>query len=141
MSNEIALMREIARLQNQIDALRTIEVGGVWTAYTPTITAGAGAFTTVAATGFYSKLGNIAPIIISIAITTNGTASGSVIATLPFTVDKTTIVVGRENVGTGNELQGFCAGAGNTMNIVTYNNLYPGGTGYVIYMSGFLSVA
>ena len=39
MSNEIALMREIAKLQSQIDALRTIEVGGVWQSYTPTWTA------------------------------------------------------------------------------------------------------
>ena len=39
MSNEIALMREIAKLQDQIDALRTIEVGGVWQSYTPVWTA------------------------------------------------------------------------------------------------------
>ena len=36
--DDIALMREIARLQNQIDALRTIEVGGVWKDWTPTQT-------------------------------------------------------------------------------------------------------
>ena len=36
--NEIALMREIAKLQGQIDALRTIQTGGIWTAYTPTLT-------------------------------------------------------------------------------------------------------
>lgn len=39
MSNELALMREIAKLQDQIDALRTIEVGGVWQSYTPVWTA------------------------------------------------------------------------------------------------------
>lgn len=39
MSNEIALMREIARLEEKINALRTIEIGGVWTTYTPTWTA------------------------------------------------------------------------------------------------------
>lgn len=37
--DEIALMREIGRLQEQISALRTIEVGGVWQDWTPTWTA------------------------------------------------------------------------------------------------------
>jgi transcription elongation factor len=37
--DEIALMREIGRLQEQINALRTIEVGGVWQSYTPVWTA------------------------------------------------------------------------------------------------------
>jgi hypothetical protein len=37
--DEIALMREIARLQEQINALRTIEIGGVWQNWTPTWTA------------------------------------------------------------------------------------------------------
>ena len=38
MSNEIALMREIARLEEKINALRTIEIGGVWQNWTPTST-------------------------------------------------------------------------------------------------------
>ena len=33
----IEMMREIRRLQDQIDALRTIELGGVWYDWTPTI--------------------------------------------------------------------------------------------------------
>ena len=37
--DDIALMREIARLQEQISALRTIETGGVWKNYTPVWTA------------------------------------------------------------------------------------------------------
>ena len=37
--DDIALMREIARLQEQISALRTIETGGVWKDWTPTWTA------------------------------------------------------------------------------------------------------
>ena len=37
--DEIALMREIGRLQEQISALRTIEVGGVWQDWTPVWTA------------------------------------------------------------------------------------------------------
>ena len=55
--DDIALMREIARLQNQIDALRTIEVGGVWTAWTPTLTKLSGYDSAV-----YSLIGNIAHI-------------------------------------------------------------------------------
>ena len=37
--DDIALMREIARLQEQISALRTIETGGVWQNYTVVWTA------------------------------------------------------------------------------------------------------
>jgi len=39
MSDTIGFMREIANLQEQINALRTIEVGGVWQDWTPTWTA------------------------------------------------------------------------------------------------------
>ena len=37
--DDIALMREIAKLQEQISALRTIETGGVWSNWTITWTA------------------------------------------------------------------------------------------------------
>lgn len=37
--DDISLMREIGRLQEQINALRTIEIGGVWQSYTPIWTA------------------------------------------------------------------------------------------------------
>ena len=137
--DNIALMREIAKLQLQIDALRTIEVGGVWTAYTPTITAYAGAFTTVSATGYYSKIAKVVPILITVTITTNGTASGIVFASLPFATDKVTTLSGRENSVTGKMLQGLAFN--NLVTIYNYDGSYPGGNGYTLYLSGFLSIA
>lgn len=56
-----------------------------WTTYTPTITAGSGTPTTVSATGRYKQIGKTIFLTVLVTITTVGTASGSVNATLPFT--------------------------------------------------------
>jgi hypothetical protein len=58
MSNEIALMREIAKLQEQIDALRTIEVGGVWQSWTPEAI-GLTSPSYATQTGKYTVIGNL----------------------------------------------------------------------------------
>ncbi len=138
MSNELILLRKIEELEKLI--MRQPEIGGVWKNWTPTVTAMSGTFTTVSASGSYSAIGNVVAITIAITITTNGTAAGAVIVTLPFTVNNQTILVGRENAATGNMLQGLATAAGNKITIWTYNNLYPGGTGYKLYLSGFVSV-
>jgi hypothetical protein len=134
------LQNQISDLKYQLDGVRKIEIGGVWKNWMPTVTAMSGTFTTVSAYGSYSAIGNVVAIIIGITITTNGTAAGSVKATLPFTTNLPTILAGRENVATGNILQGYVAPSGNTVTIYTYNNLYPGGDGRVLYLSGFISV-
>lgn len=58
---------------------------GPWISYTPTITAGVGTITTASATGRYQIIGKTCHYNIAVTITTNGTGSSSVIATLPFT--------------------------------------------------------
>jgi hypothetical protein len=72
-------------------ASNTFTVNGVsldtsWTAYTPTVTSGSGAFTTVSATGAYKQVGKTVFVRIAVTITTNGSATGRVEATLPVAV-------------------------------------------------------
>lgn len=97
--------------------------------YTPTITAGAGTLTSVAANGSYTKIGRQVTVNISIAITTNGTGAASLVATLPFPVGagNEALGFGRENNLTGKMLQAW--GASATVGIVNYDNTYPGGSG------------
>ena len=86
--DDIALMREIARLQNQIDALRTIEVGGVWKNWTPTVTA-AGSMTIsnlVVDVARYTTIGDSLAFEVAIKFDTGGTASVEVYITYPFSV-------------------------------------------------------
>jgi hypothetical protein len=58
---------------------------GSWTGFTPTITAGAGSFTTVASQGRYQRIGKTCLFEFGVQITTNGTASSFTFFTIPFT--------------------------------------------------------
>ena len=81
--NEIALMREIAKLQGQIDSLRTIEVGGVWQDWTPAtsnITVGNGTLT-----GRYCAIGKFCRVNISFTLGSTSSITGYQIYGLPFT--------------------------------------------------------
>ena len=81
MSNEMALMREIAKLQEQINALRTIEIGGVWTDWTPTIV-GWSATTTLACQ--YTRIGKFVAVMYHIIGTSDAT---TMYLGLPFSAD------------------------------------------------------
>ena len=79
--DDITLMREISRLQNQIDALRTIEVGGVWTEWTPTIVGWSATTTFICQ---YSKIGKFVAVMYQIIGTSDTT---TMYLDLPFTAD------------------------------------------------------
>ena len=64
---------------------------GAWTAFTPTITASSGTFTTVSGSGRYTRIGKTVTIYIEIVITTAGTASALSVRLAP------TVVVGAAN--------------------------------------------
>jgi hypothetical protein len=53
--------------------------------FTPTITASSGTFTTVSASGTYTKIGRQVTIQLRVTITDAGTAAGAIKYTLPFT--------------------------------------------------------
>lgn len=72
------------------DSADTTALYNDWTAFTPTVTSSGGTITTVGTvSGQYQKVGNVIHFRMRITITTLGTASGRMIATLPFN-DKTT---------------------------------------------------
>jgi hypothetical protein len=111
---------------------------GPWTAYTPVITAGTGAFTTVSATGRYTKIGKTILVNIIINITTNGSAAGFIQVSLPFIGSPTgsSILVGREDAIAGKMLQCRTFVNANTAIITNYDNTYPGLSGALIELTG-----
>lgn len=112
---------------------------GTWT---PTVTAGAGAITAYTASGYYTKIGRSVECTATIDITTNGTGADNIVYTLPFTAaaGPNFAGCGRETLATGNMLQAILGSGGSTATVFTYNNAYPGGTGYqlVITMTYFV---
>lgn len=107
-----------------------------WLSYAAQVTPASGSITTLGTiTTTYQIIGRNINFDHEIAITTNGTGAGSVRASLPFNVASgSQIFKGRENASTGNMLQVQLSS--NLAIYLTYNNLYPGGSGYVIRGSG-----
>src|SRR6185369_4210376 len=79
-------------------------VDGYWQTYTPTVTATAGTFTNVSATGSYAVYQEIVVFQMTISIITNGTAANAVLATLPLTAASQNFAFSGYNTGTGNLL-------------------------------------
>lgn len=104
---------------------------GTWS---PTITASTGTITTLGTVlGNYTKIGRKVTASVTVAITTNGSAAGHIIATLPFTAGSVTCVgAGREYLVTGEMIQVSVPAASTTMTLHSYNNAYPGGDGRFI---------
>jgi hypothetical protein len=102
--------------------------------FTSTISAYAGTFTTVAATMKYVKVGKQVTVSFTVSITSNGTASGNIQLTVPFTSDSGVGYCGsaREGASTGTMSSVSMVPSDNKLAIQTYNNLYPGGDGYNI---------
>ena len=114
-----------------------------WTTYTPTVTAGSGAITTLGAvSGRYQKIGKQLFLSLSIPITTNGTGSVSVIIGLPSGMVAATACVlsGRESAITGSQLQGIILATSGAISVTKYDNSYPGGNGYVLILTGVIEV-
>lgn len=100
------------------------------TAYTPTITAAAGTFTSVSATGKWASVGPFIAGIIDITVTTVGTAATSITASLPSTAAGNGVMVGREINSTLKAVTGrIDSGSANASQIVYYDNTFPGASG------------
>jgi hypothetical protein len=107
-----------------------------WTSYTPVVSAGSGTFTSVAAFGAYKTVGKTVHMQIDIRVTTNGTASSSVLASLPFTASsKNFILCGREFTA-GLQLSGFIGFGDTNVHISRYDNAYPSFNGAILLVSG-----
>ena len=129
----------IATNTTNIGALQTKTTGyeAAWTAYTPTITASSGTFTTTSASGRYKQIGKTVFVSMTITITTVGTASGGVNASLPATAGAGNYILsGRSNALSGNMLQGRIASAGTIVTVNNYNNTSAIVAGEVLMLSG-----
>jgi len=111
-----------------------------WTAYTPSLTAGSGAFGSATAQGRYKVIGKTVFVTITINITANGTAASYILAGVPVAVASASghawTLVGRENALGGQACVGVVAGGSTFAFIQTHNAVYPGGNGFIIQLSG-----
>jgi hypothetical protein len=116
--------------------------GAAWTAYTPTVTAGSGTFTTVLATGRFLRIGKIVLVEVDITITTNGTAATSVVFTLPdsTTTAARTVLHGKEFTAGKSVVASAVSGSG-TLAITNYDATYPGASGNQIAVAGLYEAA
>jgi hypothetical protein len=107
-----------------------------WTLWTPTISASSGSITTSSAVARYQQFGKTVFISAAITITTNGTGSGNLQFTLPFTSQSIASFSAVETVNTGSSCSAYIIASGTTVRINTYNNAYPASSGSVILVCG-----
>jgi hypothetical protein len=123
----------------------TNDTGGAWTAYTPTVTASSGTFTSVGATGQYKRvLGKLYMLRVVVTITTNGTAAGRLLFTTPVNVIAAGggVAGGWRGGGIGViGLAGFDSLSTFSVTHTDASGTYPGSNGAVIRMAGFFEAA
>ena len=92
-----------------------------WIVSTPTPEAGSGAFTTATAAFRYKYVSGSVQWNVIVAITTAGTAAGTLNIPLPFTALVGCVGVGFESVSTGVALTGYIVGGTTTLLISRYD--------------------
>lgn len=116
----------------------TGDTGTAWGAYTPTISAGSGTFTSATATGAYKTIGKTVHFRAIVTITTNGTAAAFVSISLPIAAVSATSVTGygaeRGNSGKGLVVQPY--DASNVIARFSDTVAYPGGNGAILLING-----
>jgi len=115
-----------------------------WTTYTPTVSAVSGSYTTVSATGRYTRIGKLCAVQARVSITTNGTAAVATIITAPFTSASSSQTYngsGRENLSTGAMLNCRIGTNDTLIYIEQYNAVYAGGNNRQLDISIIFEVA
>jgi hypothetical protein len=109
-------------LDADLTAVAASGVAAAWTAYTPTVTASSGTFTTVSATGRNLIIGKLMLVEMKITITTIGSAAGTLIATLPTGISAFPFACSAyESAVTGFAVGGFVVASQGTLNMVKYD--------------------
>lgn len=103
---------------------------------TPTVTAGSGSFTTVAAEVNYTKIGRAVAFDCTVVITTNGTAATFVQVPMPFTAASVCGFGGFKDTGVG--LTSYINGA--NLYMYRYDGAYPGANGVNLFVAGVFQV-
>jgi hypothetical protein len=110
---------------------------GRWLDFTPVITAQSGTITAYTVTGKYKVQDLTVHYQIEINISNNGTGSGAIVSTLPFSVPLNSGVgVGRELLLNGKSLTATQIALASTMSILNYDNSYPGASGCRLIVNG-----
>jgi hypothetical protein len=120
---------------NILDCAALAGASTAWTAFTPTVAASSGTLSTVAGAGRYKTVGKTTFFQVTITITTNGTGSGFITATLPNTANNTATFIGRNDTA-GTWLGGIVTAASNSLAIITLTNTYPGANNTVLVVGG-----
>lgn len=109
-----------------------------WSAWTPTVTASSGTFTTVSGSGRYAQYGKTVVWSATITITTAGTAAGNVRFTLPVSAAAGLAQIGhgREASSTGAMLQVATYSAATIGEATRYDGATAIGSGRTIILSG-----
>lgn len=118
-------------------------LGAAWTAWTPTITAGSGTFTSASGSGRYMQIGKLVLYNVTVTITTVGTGATPIFS-LPVTAQSSGgfVGAGREDALTGNMAE-VKKQTATTASIFRYDNgnILSGGNGSSIISSGFYEAA
>jgi DNA gyrase/topoisomerase IV subunit A len=116
-----------------------------WTAYTPTVAAATGSLASASAVGWYRAVGKTVFVRLRVTITSVGTGSGAINASLPFTVRNASgvyqMVLGRENALSGALLAGIGLPGTNTLAIAKYDGASIGANGVFLDMNGVYEAA
>ena len=126
----IQLMRKIAELEDKINAMRTIEVGGVWKNWTPTVT-GSGSMTIsnlVVEVARYCLIGKSMGLELSIKFDTGGTASYQVNVSFPFSIITSSYRSFYVTENNADFAPGWCYAPGST----TFGVRRAGGTNWIL---------
>jgi len=116
-------------------------IGGAWLAWTPTVTAETGTFTTASIVGVYSQIGKTILFKVTLTITTAGTALGAARFTLPVTACTNVYIGGgRENQATAYALQVFQVSS-TVAGVVKYDGTTIIANGRTLECEGFYQAA
>jgi hypothetical protein len=96
-------------------------IGDAWTAWTPTVTAETGTFTSASASGQYISAGKLVIWRCVVTVTTVGTAANGLRFTLPVTCISSGTYIGNGRASGGTQAQ-VTANTGTTAQAVRYDN-------------------
>lgn len=95
---------------------------GAPTAFTPTLSCGGGSLSSASSSGQYLRVGRVVYYNITTTITTVGSCTGTVIASLPFSHPRTCYLMGAEDVNTGKTVNGYITANSSQVVMAFYDN-------------------
>jgi hypothetical protein len=101
--------------------------------FTPVISASVGSITSYSSSSSYTKIGNLVVLSFRFTISNNGTGSGNLYMTLPFTSATNSCGTARETASTGYICSVQIGAGGSTAVIFLYSNGYPGASGRILH--------